>query len=743
MKVFRTAPWRIALVPLLFLYLGACGEGYEDKDAEDSAFSALEVEKEQSSASDQQSDTNLTRNYTVDQFYLSHLQVHHPAEETWSKEVDEHTYYEHHPVVIEFGVTAKGNPIEFNMFFGLMEKLSTTNPTDADYAALKHCSLGSTVVSHSGGTELSENHYSATFTIPAECVEGLAAGGSRTFNVYVSGDTEGQVKEGNEDPESGSVLVLSELEKAGDRNKLCKDSKEAEGCVYDLIIKPSHGLNLAVLSLKKESSVAVLSSSTSDHSDATNESGTTQAEFNEPFLQVTTEVAVYGAEGHDETSSNAIDGKTVSLKYAICPGADIRPDSSGALSHTCADGTDWAALTIYDQDNAANAASGHLATLPITSLVASTPTYFHNKLYAESTTRTLLSSGGAWSNFVYFAVKACVSSTDITEQSTTSGQTYDTTLSDNCQYQHVTLTRPVATDHSANTYSFNRSWSNSYGSSKTVGIKTAFSTNNTLNLSGAVSATSGDLDTIGWLKKSVAHAHANAGAYVAVTGSYIDLQQKLIGLTLFSYQKTIPEVDYSKTYELSKEACATFQYGILILSLNVSICAKGSAGFTAGLAITAKEGNNSTFSSSTKIGDITVTFTPKASFTAETSAYVSVAVARGGVEGSVTLVEISLPVSSTLNWGLTSLSPTTLAFKGRVTMDLVIETLKGSLVAFGDLRSVKWCSKSFKIWGKRKHISYPCGFSWNRKLSYNIVSWSGKTYTYGLLNRYKTLTLSL
>ena len=548
-------------------------------------------------------------------------------------------------------------------------------------------------------------------------------------------------EEGEDEEDHGTVLVFATTELGNDRNKKCLDQEGEAGCIFDIVVKPTHGINLKVLELTPDSSVAVISSSTSDHSDSVSSSGSSNDEHNSEFMHVNTEYVVYGAEGMDEDSSDALSGKTATLSYSICPGADARPgDTAGTYVTTCADGSTWAPLTIYSTDRV-NQPDGHSSSESITNIIAGQPNIHSHKLYAEGTTRTKLVSGGEWANYVYFSVRACLESSDITEKSTTSEESYDTTLSDNCKVTQVTLTRPVATDHSANNYSFNRSWSKTYGSTKTVGANVSFSTNNTLNLSGAVSRTSGDLKTVGWLNASIIHSHAYAGAYVALVGSYIDIQQKIVGLTLFSYQKSVQEVSYTKSWSLSKEVCATFRYGVLVLSLNVSICASGSGGFDSGLAISAKTGSNTTFSSATKIGDITVTFTPNTNFGVVADAYVSVTVAKGGISGTLTLVKIELPLVSTLNWGLTSLSPVVLTFRGNVSMQLDITTLNGNLTAYADLRSVKWCSRSFKIWGHRHHISYPCGFSWSRKANFRIVSWQGKTYSYKLLDRYKTLSL--
>ena len=678
-------PWIFLCCAAIFF---ACGEqGYTDKDQEDDA----EYDNLTSTTTEQDPDASLTRSYVVDNFYISHMRVVHPGADDETLSTADLTYYEHHPIEIYFGITSVGNPMEVNIFFGLMEKLSTESPTDEDYAALTHCSLGSTIVEHGGGSTANEVNYSASFLIPEECVAGLEDGTGRTFNIWVSGDTENEVTEGDEEEEHGSVLVFSSLESSGDRNQLCLDDAGEPGCIFDIIVKPTHGMNLQVSSFSSPSSVALLSTNTTDHSDAAAD------EHNDPFLQVNTDVTVLGAEGLSEDASDPLSDKTVTLSYAICPGADIQPHDGEEAEESCADGTDWSPLTIYDATSAGSH-EGHASTVTVANLISGRPNAYTHFLYAEGTTRTLLTTGD-WNNFAYFAVRACVDSTDLTEQSPSSGTEFDTTTSDNCKYTHVTVAEPVADDHSANSYSFNRNWSKTYGSTKTVGANASFFTNNTLNLSGAVSKTAGTLSTTGWLTKDIAHAHAYAGAYVALVGSYIDIQQKIIGITLFSYSKSVEEITYEKSWSLAKEACATFRYGILVLSLNVAACASGEAGFDSTLAITAQEGNNNTFPSSTKIGDITVTFTPNAAFGMEATAYVSIAVARGGVEGTLDLLTISLPVTSTLNWGLTSLAPT-LAFVGTVNMNLNIETLSGALTIFADVRSVKICSKSFKFWGK-------------------------------------------
>ena len=87
------------------------------------------------------------------------------------------------------------------------------------------------------------------------------------------------------------------------------------------------------------------------------------------------------------------------------------------------------------------------------------------------------------------------------------------------------------------------------------------------------------------------------------------------------------------------------------------------------------------------------------------------------------------------------MSPIALGIKMKVTTDLNIKILDGKIYAYADLREVDMCTKSWKIFGKRRRISYPCGFNWDRKVSENLVSFTGDERTYKILSRSHAMTL--
>lgn len=171
------------------------------------------------------------------------------------------------------------------------------------------------------------------------------------------------------------------------------------------------------------------------------------------------------------------------------------------------------------------------------------------------------------------------------------------------------------------------------------------------------------------------------------------------------------------------------------------MCVGGKAGFEGIFNVKAVEGGSAPFNSAQKTGLVTVTFKPITSIFAETSVKAGNDIAKGGIVGALRLVEITFPIVGTLQWGLTSLSPVALDIKGKVTSSLDIKILDGEIYAYADLREVDMCSKSWKIFGKRRRIHYPCGFRWDRKVNENLVSFTGDSRSYKLLSRSHTLTL--
>jgi len=166
--------------------------------------------------------------------------------------------------------------------------------------------------------------------------------------------------------------------------------------------------------------------------------------------------------------------------------------------------------------------------------------------------------------------------------------------------------------------------------------------------------------------------------------------------------------------------------------LNVKVCAQGKLGFEADLDIVAKDGaGTGEFADSSKIGSAQPEVRPFVDFDGSASAYASAAVAKAGVEADISILDQSLPVTGTLQWGLTDEAH--LDAVGNIKMEADLVSLKGRLYAYADVQKVKWCH----YW----HVPYPCGHYWHRVATKTIVSWSGKEYDYTLLDRSQNATL--
>jgi hypothetical protein len=374
--------------------------------------------------------------------------------------------------------------------------------------------------------------------------------------------------------------------------------------------------------------------------------------------------------------------------------------------------------------------------------------YFSHELFAEQQTLAALQPGGAWHHHTEFLVRSCVNIQRNAEPNY--GQSsflplpeIDAELPDNnnCRYATVEVVHPASAKAYAvllNTLKGNSSLSLSesdchfWGSTKNIGVKAEFGTDNYFDLAGAHSATSANVKLEGWLNASIFDLTADANALVSVVDSGVDFKVAGFGHTLFSYAKEVPEVHFSKKWDVSKKTCATFSYGIYIVSLNVDTCAIGSLGFETDLSITAQEGAGSgIFAESASVGLIEPEVRPFLDFDGSASAYANVEVARAGVEADFALLDQSLPVDGTLRWGLNDES--SLLADGRIQMKAELDSLSGKISAFADVHKIKWCKK----WGVR----YPCGAHWHREATKTIVSWKGKEYGYTLLDRSKQFSI--
>jgi hypothetical protein len=626
------------------------------------------------------------------------------------------TVYTDHELGISMTIQSTHDLDEVTVVVGLMEE-HADGISDEALADLKSCPLGR--MTFTNLTANTPTTVQKDFLVHEDCLNGETTG---TFNLFTYIDPDEKIKEFGSEAEENNATVFNQQELSKTNNQACQDPDSNVGCIYSITVDANPGIDLAVAEFELESSVGILYPA-ADHVDVT----AGQEEFNRPHIKADTGIRLDGA---DRSSENALSSAT-ELRYDICP-----TSSAG-----CQDG-DWMPLTIYSKTDSFN---GHDRVESISELPSGHVTYYSHDLYAEGTTLTKMQEDGDWANAYEYTVRACINKprdagfgltafTPVTEGI----KDHDDDDSNNCKYANVILAEPknavVDAPATVSSYSFDRSKTDFWGSHSKIGVSLDAGTNNTLDFSGARTHTWAKADLEGWLPLNIIDAYAKANADVSIVGSSLDVKVAAFTKTYFSYTRSIPEYSWSKKWSISKKACTTFSYGIYVVALDVEVCASGKLGYDAELTISAKSGAGSgVFANSAKIGSIDPQFKPYLNFDGSADANIDAAVARAGIIATIAILDASGPVTGYLRWGLNDAAH--MVIQGNINLKLVLDTLNGKIVAFADVREVKWCKKWF--------VHYPCGVRWKREATKTIVRWSGYKRTIELLNRTYNTTLTL
>lgn len=634
--------------------------------------------------------------------------------------VSSETVHANHTIGITMGVLSDSALDQATVVVGLMES-HDAGLSDRDKASLHSCALGRIVFRDLAADSALTVH--EKFVVHEDC---LKDGKATSFNLFSYVDPDDSTLEASLGAEDNNATVFNSDSLDETNNQACTTADGDVGCIFEIEVDINPGLDLSLTELKLESPALILYGP-SDHEDVPDG----EEEYNFPHIKADIAIALNGAIASDE---NALPNPTEIL-YDLCP----------VSSTTCAD-DDWMPLTIYSNDDKP---SGHDRTETVDELFVNHPGYFSHELYLEGDTLTKVQGGGDWANFIEYTIRACVNTprdagyglTSFTPITEAPAFAHDAQDSNNCKTINMYLVEPPsivvkASKASAGpaAYSFDRSQKNFWGSHNKIGVSLDAGTANTLDFDGARSHTWAKSNLTGWLNISILDAHAKVNADVSIVGSSYDVKLAAFNQTLFSNARSIPEYHWSKKWSVSKRACATFSYGIYIVSLDVDVCASGKLGFDAGLSITAKEESGSgIFAEAAKIGSIDPAFKPYLNFDGSATAYVSAGIAKAGIEATIAILETSAPVTGYLRWGLND--EYNMVIEGNIELKLIYDTLNGKIYAFADVRKVSWCKK----WG----VPYPCGTHWHRVAKATLATWHGVSKTIILLNRYKQITLTL
>ena len=613
--------------------------------------------------------------------------------------------------------------------FGLVQKYDK----DEDRAKVVTCYLGE--ANQDSGT-ISKND-DGTFTyvmeqlIPASCVAGLDKGKSRIFNVWAGINMPQEHHAPSDryiaDGDYNTVFFNSQqVDLDGlDRPKKCKDRDGKAGCIYDLTIAPSPGPNVAVTRFVLESTLMPVHLASCG----------TGTRHEDPGLSFELGLTLYGRDPHDgktqgHATGNHLDdylksGEFIAISADICPLSDT--------SDQCAKGTKFERLHLTTRQ-ADNSTVATAEQVKVTSMRAGHEYIYGLDAHVDAMTAlckrlTDHTAKDSWAGHSHYRLKVCATP-PFAEQ----GHSSDTD-EDHCR---VDIIRLGVVDDSgsgaAKSLGFKKTWAKKIGNSVVNGYAD-FGTDNALNLSGARAHTWAKTGVGGWLHLPVADVEFDAAAQVAIVGRYLDGHVEVLGKRLYNYSKSIPEVELTYEKSWSKSYCITYNYGIAGIGLNASFCAGGSAGAKFDASIKAVAGSGvKPFNNSTKIGVAEAGVTPFVDFNMSATAELNLAVAKGGITGTLTLVDVSLPTVGNLYWGLVK-GPALVVTYG-VTSKLKVELLHGDISVYVDLLKPKWCKCGKWCPG------YPCA-KWKEVVHKSLASFNGWKYGITLLNKKSNKGLTL
>ena len=645
----------------------------------------------------------------------------------------ETTIYQYHPVNVKVGLklidsTSSASAKDISVVVGLVK-----NPGSGSADTSTTCYLASQSV------QLDTNGAETQVTLVGYPSDDCLASGetSRAVNLTVTAHPIDDLLTLS-DPNDQTIVLFTTSNIDNAVNRACTDASGIAGCVIDLTVEPSPGLDVSITGFEPESSVAILWSPTD--SDNVHPDVTLTAEIaNKPNFVVDTDIEV---DGVSSGAVNALDGVgTVEVKYYI------RPHSSTAS---------WMALTIRKSGN--HTATGHDTGVTLTDLPTPNEISLDHDLYIEGDTYTAMATGGTWASESDFDLKACAL-TSFTEGATDAVEAAE----NNCMTARVTMGNPrkpgsepldiPGVRYFPSTWNYiwapNYSYTKKFGNSKEKLKLHAYvqmgagSESPDNNFSGrAHIGLKARLD--GWLDVDLISLGGWNWADLTDTKGAYGYRLILLDHTLAGLSETYSSMPIS--YELSGvdksysgSACVRFGYYIVVADISVKVCAAGSAGVQVGESVNFYAGGGSgDFADATVWGNLVLQVRPYTELDLTAAASIDLVVLVASLNANLTLLDVSLSSENRTD-GDAGLKPYT---TGIVSLGLV-----GNSVVFtaGADSDFTLSALSGKIYVKGKYWD-PCWglHCWESLGHYTITSWKGYSYSWYIYHgTLATTTISL
>lgn len=621
-----------------------------------------------------------------------------------------------HRLPLRIGVTSRAMtppaaPVPTQVVVSLIEHFNgTPNPTQA--MALRQCVVGSFVAELSGANV--EQQLTPELIIPRECVPAGAT--SVTYNLVVQFDDERVVL-----PESSNAaFVFTQALRTSGPNAACRSSFDmaatADGCVHQLRVEASPGVDIEP-TVEASSNVAIL---------WLPEENAPTAPARE-MLSLLIDERAFGRDPYviTDPAASMLPGD-VTLRVRMAPATGARAGEYLPL-----------------QVQAATAGMNPVDTRTINRLQPASDNRAEYSVFPSDAVFTAVEPGGNWANVDEFTLETCLVS-DFVESGNLGEYDGEDELagdgdaeSDNCQRTTVLGVRALPATASASRVDLNRDWSNRWGNDK-LALNASLTTQTSAFVGGASTDTNANVNiTSKYLPDiSIARARAYAGLDLfnpSATG--MEFWVDVLGLRLYSYERRVPGTRelYSRDWNIMRRVCRDKTVMISIVPVSVEACAQGTVGLNVSLGLY-RDGDimgDRRFPMANTEGQIAATARPYANAGASASVSINLGIARGGVEGNLSIIEIGAPFIASANVGLTRMNTMTMrpSAQANINFNWTLETrgLNGSVTLFADTRGIQWCRR----WG----FAYPCGITWDRRGEFNLFSFGADTERSTLLNR--------
>lgn len=624
---------------------------------------------------------------------------------------------------IRFGVTANSadNTKPVTAYVDVV--FSFVNKTPADPAKPETCASNGIVVKVTGdGTE----HIFEGEIYPTDDCKWVGAAGA-TANLAVEFG-------GNGATFDAPNVVFSTANVAAADNKQCRTggtsaAPAGAGCVADINLKPTTGVNVHIDSLAPNSSVAIVwpDGQAPDVPAGKKESARTS-------LVVNGTIAFEGRDPYEhpvDTSKlpadllaaepDLVTGLHFGLTDAEWDALDALPGEDtmtyDIVPTNLVAGNAWLPLRIGDPK--AQDADVHVDSISLDELIPGADNAFEHALFIEGATRTAVSTGGIWANQSQFTVRACLKTAfnqvdqegDFDDESAVGG---DLGANSDCRTFPVRLSRATQPTGAASSHSFDSNFDRTVGNPDRLAVSGNLTSSTVLDLQGARTSTEGRAELMGKLGQrfnvTLFRVWGKGGSVLAnPDASYIDFGAEAFGINIFSDVRFGPEHTFNVPFKIAKSfQFPGLSFGFGPVSVGITVGIGGQIGTDPNFTVSTKTGGEASIPELADVkanGLLSGSIGPNVALTGNVTGGVRIAIAAAEIVATLQVVEIGFPHTVNVRCGSNEVDnsnvPTKVTVLGESGWDLTLRWLNAKVDIVGRLFILK---KTINIW---KYVTEP------------------------------------